>query len=1018
MGRIDTYPQNAILQPNNPVTLGYAQSVVSQATVGAEVDITGCVVSVTIPEGRRIRISARSETGSASAADTSYFLLIKEGSTIIGRGAGMHSVTGREDTAFAETVLTPSAGIHTYKITGQAVGGTVTFGTNSTDNPSYILVQDITGMPLPAATVSVPVGQIGYAQVVAVQGSITTEVDLTGLSVNVVVPAGRTIRITGFVPAFSTTVAGDGGRISIKEGSTLLTLGQAFITSTAAGANSLMPQVILSPSAGSHTYKLTGARVSGSGTFTMNADPTFPAYILVEDITGTPAAGNGAPASTLAYAEILAAQSGITTVTDIVGLAGTVTVPAGRRLKISTEIGVFSSVNTDGVDVQICEGATVLQDRTVKLDSTTVEVLVHSEVIVSPSAGIHTYKIRVSRFVGTGSVTALAASNKPAFILIEDITGSTYTYSQPGVLPVSSTALPASPQIGAMVYEIDTGATKIWTGAAWQIFGQGSSQTLGYAQITANQTGITTEVDLTGLSVTVTIPAGRRLRVSSYVQPFTTVANDTFLCRIYDNGVQVQQGLVGMPITATGYSLDTSVELTPAAGTHVYKLTGFRNNGSGSESIFAAANTPSFILVEDITGTNAPSPAVNVPVGQIAFAQITANQTGIVAPTDITGLSVNIVVPAGRVLRLTAEATMQNSLTATLQGIYILLDGVSVQQRLYVTSAANTDESVHAEITLSPSAGSHTIKVQADRAAGTAVVAASSQRPTFINVEDITPTPAVATGAPSSTLAYAEVLADQGTFTAATDLTGLTVTTTVTAGRRIKVTGRVNGSSSVANDVINLSIFEGATELQQSRVHVTVALANATLEPSVVLSPSAGTHTYKLTMSRFSGTGNINMAASSVRPAYILIEDITGVAIPRDTNINTVNYILNTTAAGGGGSTSSTSYGDYPTAIDKTFTKGLSTTSLIVQGSVGNYFTVGAGITFYALLIGGVDYPIAQFFFNDLGAHRAIPFHAFIAGGLAAGTYTARLRWRVSANTANIDGNDVIHISITEGIVG
>lgn len=131
----------------------------------------------------------------------------------------------------------------------------------------------------------------------------------------------------------------------------------------------------------------------------------------------------GPPSAQLGYAEITTTQGSITTVTDITGLAVTITVPAGRRIKITVEAGVNSNTVTDGVDVQICEGATVLQDRTAKLD-TNAEVAIHTDVILTPSAGTHTYKVRASRFAGSGSVTFVAASNKPAYILVEDITGT------------------------------------------------------------------------------------------------------------------------------------------------------------------------------------------------------------------------------------------------------------------------------------------------------------------------------------------------------------------------------------------------------------------------------------------------------------------------------------------------------------------------------------------------------------------------------------------------------------------
>src|SRR5437762_7658102 len=64
---------------------------------------------------------------------------------------------------------------------------------------------------------------------------------------------------------------------------------------------------------------------------------------------------------------------------------------------------------------------------------------------------------------------------------------------------------------------------------------------------------------------------------------------------------------------------------------------------------------------------------------------------------------------------------------------------------------------------------------------------------------------------PWGTLAYAQVTANQGTYTAATDLTSLTVTLTPGSGRRIKITGWAPQVSSVATDAIQLQILDGAT---------------------------------------------------------------------------------------------------------------------------------------------------------------------------------------------------------------
>lgn len=123
-------------------------------------------------------------------------------------------------------------------------------------------------------------GTIGYAQATSNQGSITTGVDLTSLSVPVTLVAGRRIRITGSTYP-SSTVTSDRVTMTINEGGTQLQEGSIVPTSSAIH---IERSVVLTPSAGSHTYKLTMARSVGSGTVTSNASATFPAFILVEDI--------------------------------------------------------------------------------------------------------------------------------------------------------------------------------------------------------------------------------------------------------------------------------------------------------------------------------------------------------------------------------------------------------------------------------------------------------------------------------------------------------------------------------------------------------------------------------------------------------------------------------------------------------------------------------------------------------------------------------------------------------------
>lgn len=126
--------------------------------------------------------------------------------------------------------------------------------------------------------------------------------------------------------------------------------------------------------------------------------------------------------SVLGYMPVTANQGTITVVVDLTGLTVTVTVPyAQHRIKITGEANFSSTVATDGIDMQICEGATILQDRGVAVSQANQAACCHAEAVIVPTAGPHTYKLRASRFSGTGTVTMQASATQPAFILVEDL---------------------------------------------------------------------------------------------------------------------------------------------------------------------------------------------------------------------------------------------------------------------------------------------------------------------------------------------------------------------------------------------------------------------------------------------------------------------------------------------------------------------------------------------------------------------------------------------------------------------
>lgn len=144
---------------------------------------------------------------------------------------------------------------------------------NAPNGPAQIqeLAQDVTSL--------YPRGRLGYAPKTASQLAIpTTVTDLTSLSIAVTVGTSRRIRISAFCQFNhdnSNWVA-----LLIRESSTTLATSQNNAGAGEYRSHAL--SVVLTPSSGSHTYKLSAQ--CSVGTAALIASSTQPAYILVEDI--------------------------------------------------------------------------------------------------------------------------------------------------------------------------------------------------------------------------------------------------------------------------------------------------------------------------------------------------------------------------------------------------------------------------------------------------------------------------------------------------------------------------------------------------------------------------------------------------------------------------------------------------------------------------------------------------------------------------------------------------------------
>jgi hypothetical protein len=124
-----------------------------------------------------------------------------------------------------------------------------------------------------------------------------------------------------------------------------------------------------------------------------------------------------------------------------------------------------------------------------------------------------------------------------------------------------------------------------------------------------------------------------------------------------------------------------------------------------------------------------------------------------------------------------------------------------------------------------------------------------------------------------------------------------------------------------------------------------------------------------------------------------------------------------TVAAGsfaGSGTTTSTSNADYPGPVNVSINKQITNSVLLVSGTVSLWMSA-AGFGEWAVRINSVDYFVAANYINVTGNHTQIYGNSFVASGLAAGTYSTRIRWRSPNGVQlNTDTNDRVFLTVTE----
>lgn len=125
-------------------------------------------------------------------------------------------------------------------------------------------------------------GRVGYAEITSTQ-TFTTLADVTGLSVTFTAAASRYYKISVH-GLLRSSVANDVAQLVIATGAgTTLSVGQVVCANTGFAVGAPV-SFVAQPAAGSTTFKVRCVRSSGTGTVTLDAAATYPAFIVVEDI--------------------------------------------------------------------------------------------------------------------------------------------------------------------------------------------------------------------------------------------------------------------------------------------------------------------------------------------------------------------------------------------------------------------------------------------------------------------------------------------------------------------------------------------------------------------------------------------------------------------------------------------------------------------------------------------------------------------------------------------------------------
>lgn len=212
-------------------------------------------------------------------------------------------------------------------------------------------------------------------------------------------------------------------------------------------------------------------------------------------------------------------------------------------------------------------------------------------------AGMVSTVIDANNFVLTleGAVSGLTSLTSGTSYFLDPSTAGVYTATEPSTVG----------QVSKPLFVADSTTTAIFKNYRGIVVSSTASNYLGVAQITSNAAVAagSTPTQVTGMTITVSVPAGgRRVKITAYAGGMTTSAANTYAyLTIWDGtvntGTQLAQSQIVPPTSGYLYNATATAIVSPSAGSKTYNVGVYGSAGS-TITLAASATQPAFILAE------------------------------------------------------------------------------------------------------------------------------------------------------------------------------------------------------------------------------------------------------------------------------------------------------------------------------------------------------------------------------------------------------------------------------------